>query len=69
MKLPKLQGKYLGYALAPQGGVAIGLTYVAQTIVPMYANTIQVLILSTVLILELFGPLLARYALKQVQEI
>jgi Kef-type K+ transport system membrane component KefB len=69
MKLPKSQGKYLGYALAPQGGVAIGLTYVAQTIVPMYANTIQFLILSTVLILELFGPLLARYALRQVQEI
>jgi Kef-type K+ transport system membrane component KefB len=69
MKLPKNQSKYLGYALAPQGGVAIGLTYVAQSIVPMYANTIQVLILSTVLILELFGPLLARYALQKVQEI
>lgn len=69
MNLPKNQAKYLGFALAPQGGVAIGLTYVAESIVPMYAQTIRVLILSTVLVLELFGPLLARFALKQVQEI
>lgn len=69
MKQNLQHGKYLGFALSPQGGVAIGLTYVAQSVVPEYANTIQVLILSTVLILELFGPLLARYALKQVNEI
>lgn len=61
--------KYLGPALIPQAGVAIGLTVVAQEAVPQYANTIRAVILCAVLIYELVGPIIAKQTLQKAGEI
>ena len=61
--------KYLGFALTPQAGVAIGLTVVAKTIVPTYATQIRAVILCATLIYELVGPSISKWALKQSGEI
>ena len=61
--------KYLGLALVPQAGVAIGLTVVAKTVVPEYAVSIRAVILCATLIYELIGPSLSKLALKKSGEI
>lgn len=61
--------KYLGFALLPQAGVAIGLTVVAKTVVPEYAETIRAVVLCGTLIYELIGPSIAKWSLKQAGEI
>lgn len=61
--------KYLGFALLPQAGVAIGLTVVAKTVVPEYAATIRAVVLCGTLIYELIGPSMAKWSLKMAGEI
>lgn len=61
--------KYLGVALVPQAGVAIGLTVVAKTVVPDYAESIRAVILCATLIYELIGPSLAKWTLLKAGEI
>lgn len=61
--------KYLGFALTPQAGVAIGLTVVAKTVVPEYATQIRAVILCGTLIYELIGPSVSKWALKKSGEI
>ena len=59
----------LGPALIPQAGVAIGLTVVAQTVVPDHADVIRAVILCGTLIYELIGPGVAKWTLKRAGEI
>lgn len=61
--------RYLGPALLPQAGVAIGLTVVAQQVVPQYAEVIRAVILCGTLIYELIGPGVAKWALQKAGEI
>ena len=61
--------KYLGWALLPQAGVAIGLTVVAQSVVPQYAETVRAVVLCGTLIYELIGPSVSKWALTQAGEI
>ena len=61
MKAPKEVCRYLGPTLIPQAGVAIGLTIVAQTAVPEYANVIRTVILCGTLIYEIIGPFLKAF--------
>ena len=61
--------KYLGFALLPQAGVAIGLSLVATTVVPDYGATIRAVILCGTLIYELIGPVATKIALKKAGEI
>lgn len=61
--------KYLGPALVPQAGVAIGLSLVAQSVVPSYGAQIRAVILCGTLIYELVGPAIAKWALTQAGEI
>ena len=69
MKAPSQVAKYLGPTLVPQAGVAIGLTIVAQTVVPEYADTIRAVVLCGTLIYELIGPVLTKWALTKAGEI
>ncbi|MGL6174327.1 MAG: cation:proton antiporter, partial [Cellulosilyticaceae bacterium] len=41
---PEVQ-KYLGFTLVPQAGVAIGLSLMAETVVPQYASVIRAVVL------------------------
>ncbi len=70
-KSPKTVRNYLGFALLPQaGGVAIGLSMVAQRILPApYGDEIRTVILAAVIIYELIGPPLAKFALVKAGEI
>ncbi|MEG1932069.1 MAG: cation:proton antiporter [Pygmaiobacter sp.] len=69
MKAPEVVCRYLGPALIPQAGVAIGLTFVAQTVVPQYAETIRAVILCGTLIYELIGPAVTKKTLQKAGEI
>lgn len=69
MKAPETVCRYLGPALIPQAGVAIGLTFVAQTVVPQYAETIRAVILCGTLIYELVGPAITKKTLQKAGEI
>ncbi len=61
--------KYLGPALVPQAGVAIGLSLTASAVVPQYATEIRTVILCGTLIYELVGPAIAKASLKKAGEI
>lgn len=62
--------KYLGYALIPQAGVAIGLSLVAtQVLNPEMGTQIRAIILAATLIYELFGPVITKIALQKAGEI
>ena len=67
--------KYLGFALVPQAGVAIGLSTTAYKLFstnPEMAKTgalILAIILTSTLVYELFGPMVAKFALTKAHEI
>lgn len=68
-KCDKKIKKYLGYALLPQAGVAIGLSLAATTVVPSYGQTIRAVVLCATFIYELIGPGITKIALKRAGEI
>ena len=67
--------KYLGFALVPQAGVAIGLSTTAYKIFSENELTqragalILAIILTSTLVYELIGPLSAKFALSKAKEI
>jgi Kef-type K+ transport system membrane component KefB len=65
--------KYLGLAMLPQSGVAIGLAIAAYNelidINSEMAQTIQNVTLASVLVFALVGPILVKYSFKAVGEI
>lgn len=61
--------KWIGPALVPQAGVAIGLSLAAQRIVPEEGSTIRAVVLCATLIYELVGPAIAKWSLTQAGEI
>ena len=65
---PNVQ-KYLGVALLPQAGVAIGMTTFAAVQLPEYGSEIRAVILCATLIYELLGPVLTKIVLTKAGEI
>ncbi len=67
--------KYLGFALIPQAGVAIGLATTANALFSQNPETQEIaslviaVILTSTLIYELVGPLVSKFALKKAGEI
>lgn len=61
--------KYLGITLLPQAGVALGMCTIASADLGSAGNLIRNITLFSVLIYELFGPLLTRQALMAAGEI
>ncbi len=68
-KSPKSVKKYLGFTLIPQEGVAIGLSLVAVSVVPDYADKIRAIILCATMIYELTGPVISKITLEKAGEI
>lgn len=68
-KAPRTVRRYLGAALIPQAGVAIGLSLVAESVVPAYAQTIRAVVLCGTLIYEIIGPVAAKITLTKAGEI
>lgn len=61
--------KYLGFALLPQAGVAIGMAQMCSAMMPKYAAQINTVVLSATLVYELFGPSITKFALSRAGEI
>jgi len=66
---PAVVQKYLGLALAPQAGVAIGLSLVAEKALPGTGIVLRNIILGSTVIYELIGPVIAKQALVMAGEI
>lgn len=60
--------RYLGVTLVPHAGVAIGLALQLRNIFPNLAETIAAIILGSVLINEVAGPLLTKLAIARAGE-
>ncbi|WP_136805916.1 cation:proton antiporter [Desulfosediminicola flagellatus] len=63
--------KYLGFAMVPQAGVAIGLIFLLSSdeILMPYAEVITPIVLTGVFLSELIGPVSARFALTRAGEV
>ena len=61
--------KYLGITLFPQAGVALGMVVSAQSLGSETGGLIRNIILFSVLIYELVGPMMTRNALMKAGEI
>lgn len=67
---PDIQ-KYLGITLLPQAGVALGMvtTVCADEALSDVANTVRFVVLFAVLIYEIFGPMMTKWALTRAGDI
>lgn len=65
---PQVISNYLGLTLIAHAGVAIGLALQVRSIFPRYADVIATVILGSVLLNEILGPLLTRLALSKAGE-
>lgn len=61
--------KYLGLGLLPQAGVAIGLSMIVRQELPQIGVALTTVVLGGVLFYEVFGPVLAKYAIQKSGEI
>ena len=60
--------RYLGFALLAQAGLAVGITISIERRFDEYAPVVSAIVLASVAIYEMFGPISARYALIQSGE-
>lgn len=62
--------KYLGFTLIPQAGVAIGLSMIAQNVLPdPFGAQVRTIVLAATVVYELIGPSFTRRALVKAGEI
>lgn len=69
-KLSSVVQRYLGFTLIPQAGVAIGLSMIAENILPSpYGTQARTIVLAATIIYELVGPMITKQALIKAGEI
>jgi hypothetical protein len=56
---------WMGVALLPQAGVAIGMALVASNYFPEYRQVLLPVVISTTVFFEIIGPVLTRLAIKR----
>ncbi len=61
--------KYMGFALVPQAGVALGVALIAKADFPKFGGMIFDTIVATTVVYELVGPILTKFALTKAGEI
>ncbi len=61
--------RYLGLGLLPQGGISIGLSVLVRQLLPQYAVAITTIIMFSVLVYEVSGPIFAKIAISKAGEI
>lgn len=69
VKAEETVSKYLGLGLLPQGGISIGLSLIVSQQLPQYALAINTIIMFSVLIYEVSGPIFAKIAIAKAGEI
>ena len=60
--------RWMGVALLPQAGVAIGMALLTANRFPQYQQTILSIAISTTVLFELFGPVFTRMALRHAPQ-
>jgi Kef-type K+ transport system membrane component KefB len=65
---PLLHRRWIGFALVPQAGVALGMGLVAANHFPDLGKALLAVTISTTIVFELFGPILTQAALRRVGE-
>lgn len=68
-KTSKTVSNNLGLALLPQGGVSIGLSIIVRQQLPEYSVAITTIIMFSVLVYEISGPIFAKIAIQRAGEI
>jgi hypothetical protein len=66
-KAPKKVSRYLGYAMLPQAGVAIGFALSVKKVLPQYSFIASV-VLANVVYSQIIGPLMAKFAIMKSGE-
>jgi Kef-type K+ transport system membrane component KefB len=66
-KAGKKTKQWMGLALLPQAGVAIGMALVASEHFPEYRQTLLSVIISTTIFFEIIGPVFTRMALQRTR--
>jgi Kef-type K+ transport system membrane component KefB len=69
VKAPESVQKYLGLGLLAQGGISIGLSVLVRQYLPQYAVPITTIIMFSVLVYEVSGPIFAKIAISKAGEI
>lgn len=68
-KMPRSVQQNLGLALQPQAGVAIGMTLMIQHDLPELAALVTTVVLGSVMVYELIGPICAKIAVTRAGEV
>lgn len=68
VKADPMVQKYLGFTLLPQGGISIGLAIIVAKQLPQYSEAIITVIMFSVFVFEISGPIFAKMALKKAGE-
>lgn len=66
--LPAIEKRWLGLALMPQAGVAIGMALVASETLPALDGELLTIVIGTTIVFELIGPLMTQMALFRAGE-
>lgn len=69
LRLPETVQRYLGYALLAQAGLAVGLTFAVNARFSAIAPAVTTVVLASVVIYEMLGPVSARYAITRAGEV
>lgn len=65
----KISGPWMGMALLPQAGVAIGMALTATQALPEMSEVLMPIIIGSTVLFEITGPLFTRVALRRAAEI
>ena len=65
---PVMHRRWIGFALVPQAGVALGMALVAANHFPDLGKALLAVTISATIVFELFGPILTQVALRKVGE-
>jgi Kef-type K+ transport system membrane component KefB len=65
---PDQHRHWMGVALIPQAGVALGMALVASSHLPQFKETILAVTIGTTVVFELVGPALTQLAVRKVGE-
>jgi Kef-type K+ transport system membrane component KefB len=65
---PKSTSRWIGWALMPQAGVAVGMGLLAALRFPETADTILPVVIGSTVLFEMLGPIATRMALRAVGE-
>jgi Kef-type K+ transport system membrane component KefB len=66
---PPIRRRWIGLALVPQAGVALGMALIAGERLPEYRESLLAIAVGTTVVFEILGPILTQAALRKVGEI